>query len=127
MEGTMPAVVVQVVQRAKRAAQRRVRLKAHMYGSEAAYNPGIMPEDLLIAARSMKAHIERLKPVSTDERTPIEKAAATLAGALQEQATADRELAQVGDRMLLGPRVAQRTNGAVREQRVAGKPGAEVE
>lgn len=81
LQGTMPAVIVQVVQRAKRAAQRRERL-----AGGTGFDPVIKSADLLIAARSMKNHIERLKPVPEDSRTPLEKAAQTLADGITKAA-----------------------------------------
>lgn len=88
LAGTMPAVVVQVVSRAKRAAQRRNRLDG-IRRPLAAFPGCISPADLLMAARSMKAHIDRLKPVPQDDRTPIEKAASVLGDAFKFAATYD--------------------------------------
>ena len=128
LEGTMPAVIVQVVQRAKRAAQRRVRLSMEGKVGATVIHPPVMAVDLLIAARSMKAHIDRLKPMAQDERTPIEKAAAVLAGALEKQAEADGRLAEVGwQYMTPPPQQLAVVKGNGSGSRVAGKAGPTTE
>jgi SpoVK/Ycf46/Vps4 family AAA+-type ATPase len=125
LAGAMPAVIVQVVQRAKRAAQRRVRTSAGLKFGDT-INPKVVSADLLIAARSMKTHIDRLKPVVSDERTPIEKAADTLAGALVKQGEIDLTILREAQEGYTTPPPGIKPKARTNHSVVGAKAGAEV-
>lgn len=73
LNGYIPAVIREVVERSKLAAISHTELGQELK---------ITGEDLLIAARSMVQHLELLKPVQEDLRSDVEKAASTTASAL---------------------------------------------
>ena len=73
LAGRIPAVIREVIERAKLGAVSRVDSSETLV---------IQPEDLLIAVTSMLKHLELLKPQADDKRSDIEKAAVVLADSL---------------------------------------------
>lgn len=75
LQGEVPALIREVVERSKLSAIRRegeLRLNA---------------DDILLVARSMKNHMELLKPKEIDQRTDIEKGLDSLGRLIGEKAT----------------------------------------
>jgi transitional endoplasmic reticulum ATPase len=73
LSGRIPAVIREVIERAKLGAVSRVDSSETLV---------IQPADLLVAVTSMLKHLELLKPQEEDKRSDIEKAAVVLAGSI---------------------------------------------
>lgn len=87
MDGQIPAVLREVVERSKLAALRRQKID-HETGAL------VITKDALVdAALSMSNQLELLKPKTEDHRSPQEKAAVTIADAIKEAGAANGAVA----------------------------------
>lgn len=82
LSGRIPAVIREVIERAKLGAVSRVDSSETLV---------IQPEDLLVAVTSMLKHLELLKPQAEDKRSDIEKAAGVLAQSLESNGVPSKD------------------------------------
>jgi transitional endoplasmic reticulum ATPase len=75
LDGMIPAVIREVVERSKLGAIHRLKDGDML---------SLMPEDLLIAAKGMAAHLALLEPEEDDDRSEMEKAAEILGDKIGE-------------------------------------------